>query len=87
MPIFSKKRPDQSQKCENCEMLERRLWAARDLHDRIMSRTIKRDTDIINGLLREIDALHLLLEKKSENSDDKSEQCREYIHNCQSMNF
>lgn len=82
-----RKQPDQPPKCENCEKLEHELRSRKAFHDMIMSRTIKRDTDIINGLLKEIDALHLLLEEKSKNSDDKGEQCCEYIHNCQDMHF
>ncbi len=85
--MFFKKQLDQPPKCENCERLKRELWAAKDLHDRIMSRMIKRDTDIINGWLREIDALHLLLEEERKNGNGESERRCEYIHNCQSMNF
>lgn len=73
--------------CENCERLKKELWLVQRNNDMLLSRRIKRDTDIINGLLREIDALHLLLEKQSQDGNNEGEDSCERIYNCQDMNF
>lgn len=79
-----------AQQCERCERLESmkriidRLQAAADAQ---IGRIVKRDTDIINGLLREIDALHLLLEKQRNDGNGKGEDECDYIQNCQNLRF
>lgn len=70
--------------CDN-EELKKRLNAAQAAHDAQLARIIKQDTDIINGLLRKIDALYLLLEKQSDHCDDESADSGQYIHNSQNM--
>ena len=87
MKLFRKKKnavPD----CEHCELVRRwedRYKAARMAHDAQLGRVIRRDTEIINGLLREIDALYLLLEKERNHGNDEREQDEQYIYNCQDM--
>ena len=76
--------------CEQCDMrelTENAIAAQKSAHDAQIARIVKSDTDIINGLLRKIDALYLLLEEQREHCDDKGEQRGNYIHNCQDMNF
>lgn len=76
--------------CEQCDMREltgNAIAAQKSAHDAQIARIVKRDTDIINGLLREIDALYLLLEEQREHGDDKGEQRCNYIHNCQDMSL
>lgn len=79
-----------AQQCERCERLESmkriidRLQAAADAQ---IGRIVKRDTDIINGLLREIDALHLLLEKQRNDGNGKGDDGCDYIQNCQNVHF
>ena len=67
------------------EALQSSLAAERAAGTAQLGRTIKRDTDIINGLLREIDALHLLLEKQGNNGNESGGNGDSYIRNCQDM--
>lgn len=78
------------QDCENCEQY-RKLKNSYELagvaRDAQLGRIIERDTKIINGLLREIDALYLLLQKQGEDGDSGSDDGGDYIGNCQNMNL
>lgn len=84
-------------KCESCktvarlkeqiETLENSKRSDERLHDFELGIVVKRDTDIINGLMREIEALYLLLEKQSQNGDEQSEDGGAHIHNSQNMRF
>lgn len=79
-----------AQQCEHCEKLEiakRTIDGARAATDAQIGRIVKRDTDIINGLLREIDALHLLLEKQRNDGNGKGKDGCNYIQNCQNVHF
>ena len=71
--------------CEHCRELEDRMKWNEMRHDAEMGRLIRRDTEIINGLLREIDALHLLLQKQGDHGGDSCNEGNVYIHNCQDM--
>lgn len=82
--MFQKK---QEKKCEQCRELEERLKWSKKAHDAQMGRLIRRDTEIINGLLREIEALHLLLQKQSNHGSGRSDDGEVYVHNCQDMNL
>ena len=78
------------QQCERCERLEsmkRTINKTLAATDAQIGRIVKRDTDIINGLLREIDALHLLLEKQRNDGNGKGEDGCDYIQNCQNVHF
>lgn len=79
-----------AQQCEHCEKLEiakRTIDGTRAATDAQIGRIVKRDTDIINGLLREIDALHLLLEKQRNDGNGKGKDGCNYIQNCQNVHF
>lgn len=79
-----------AQQCEHCEKLEiakRTIDGTRAATDAQIGRIVKRDTDIINGLLREIDALHLLLEKQRNDGKGKGKDGCNYIQNCQNVHF
>ena len=79
-----------AQQCEHCERLEsmkRTIIGAQAAADAQIGRIVKRDTDIINGLLREIDALHLLLEKQRNDGNGKGEDGCNYIQSCQNFRF
>lgn len=71
---------------ENCEHVKSRGQLDNMIHDQLYCKRIKIDTDIINGLLREIDALHLLLEKERKASGNSGDEGHDYISNCQSVN-
>lgn len=74
-------------KCKRCLELENTIEAIRATHDAVLARTIKRDTDVINGLLREIEALHYLLDKQCKNGNEQGENGSSYIYNCQDMHI
>lgn len=79
-----------AQQCEHCEELEiakRKIDGTQAAADAQIGRIVKRDTDIISGLLREIDALHLLLEKQRNDGNGKGEDGCNYIQNCQNVHF
>ena len=69
--------------CTNCE----KLAAMEMMHDRQLAKVIKRDTDIINGLLREIEALHLLLQKQGNEGNDGGDDSCPQISSCQNMSL
>ena len=74
-------------KCKRCQELENTIDAIRATHDAIFARTIKRDADIINGLLREVEALHYLLDKQRNDGGNQGESGNGYIYDCQNMNI
>lgn len=76
--------------CENCEQYEKLKHSyelAGMARDAQIGRIVERDTKIINGLLREIDALYLLLQKQGKNGDSGGNDGGDYISNCQNMHF
>lgn len=73
--------------CERCEELKKRLAMNEFQHDRLYCKRVKQDTDIINGLLKVIDALHLLLEKQGEDGDQHGDDGGAHIHNGQNVNL
>ena len=70
---------------EQAAELERSLEAEAAAHAAQLGRAIKRDTDVINGLLREIDALYLLLQKQRDHGGEDGGHGEDYIRNCQDM--
>lgn len=69
------------------EYYETRLKSQEELMTRDFVRHVKCSTDIINGLLREIDALHFLLEQERKNRDQQSDEGDRHTYKGQYMRF
>ena len=61
--------------CQRCKELEEKILHLEENRDIEIARGYHRERDIIGGLLRENEALHRLLQERTQNSDKECKGC------------